>query len=343
MADSSVGLSAHCEDPLSRNRLVLRSAGALVAVSALGSAAHAEEERGFTIDRFFTASDGAGLLGVEGAEIEAPGAWDLHLAINAARNPLIAHAEEDQPSEALVRDRLIGDLGIAYTFNRALSLAVGMQVVLSSERSTMVSGEEVGGLSGGLGDIRIAPKLQVLHQHAHGIDLAIIPTFTVPSAQADDYRGDDGMTFAPSIALARRQGAVRVGAELGYIARKNLEVGELRIEDEVFGRAGLAVRDGAVELGAVLSLATSASNPFKHSEETYLEALVGPDFTLGGGVAAFACAGFGLEQAVGAPDWRLVAGVRFTTAKHEAHAAHAAAEARHAPKPHNPPDPHNAH
>jgi hypothetical protein len=74
-----------------------------------------------------------------------------------------------------------------------------------------------------------------------------------------DYRGDDGLGFAPYVAVSQRLGRVRWALNLGYAFRRSATVDGLAIDDGLRGRVGLAVSVArTVGLAATLSAATAA-------------------------------------------------------------------------------------
>jgi MYXO-CTERM domain-containing protein len=294
-----------------------RRSAALLALPLLAVAAPLAraEEQSFAVERFTAASDHGGLLGVEGATVDAPGAWDLHLALNMSRNPLVVYMESgERRTGELIEDRVTSELGGSFVLFRSVSIAVAVPLIVSQRRSGDATGvgSSLDPLRGGLGDIRISPKVQLLRQHLHGVDLAAVPMFTIPTAQSGNYRGDDGVTFAPSLALARSWRPLRVAVEAGYRARPTATLSNLRVDDELFARAGAGLSLGRAELAVALLVATAASDPMTETENNYAELVAGPDIQLGQHMTVFAYGGLGLHQAFGSPDWRVVTGIRFT-------------------------------
>jgi len=163
----------------------------------------------------------------------------------------------------------------------------------------MVAGvSELGALGSGTGDFRIEPKVQLVRGV---VDVSVIGAVTVPTGRAVDYRGDDGVTFSPTVALGLRRDAWRFAAVAGYRVRPEARLGNLTVDDEAFGKlaAGFVFWPSRGELVASLSATTS----------NYLEVIAGPTMQLGG-ATVFAAGGVGLESGYGTPDWRALAGVR---------------------------------
>ena len=76
--------------------------------------------------------------------------------------------------------------------------------------------------SAGLGDLRLAAKVQLLHQNDYGIDLALMPSFSIPLGDVDSYLRERAVTFAPEVLLSRSAGAFSRGAQCRLcVARRN--------------------------------------------------------------------------------------------------------------------------
>ncbi|MEM9490067.1 MAG: thrombospondin type 3 repeat-containing protein, partial [Myxococcota bacterium] len=266
--------------------------------------AAAQEVRDFSVERFRLAGDGAGLIDVEWGAVPDHLSWDLAIHLAAADDPLVVSREMDDGS-GQVSDRLgalvarrVGGTAIASLalWNR-LQLIVDVPVILSQDRDAVpgvadpAPGTDSAALGSGLGDIRLAGKVQLLRHDLHGVDLAVIPAVLIPSAGADDYRGEDGLSLVPEVAIARALGAVRVAGNLGYRARRNTDVLDLAMVDELTFRAGLgyglAGRTGVpAELMVTLAGAVAAARPLDAANQTYTEVLAGASYRAPGSIVA---------------------------------------------------------
>jgi outer membrane protein OmpA-like peptidoglycan-associated protein len=167
----------------------------------------------------------------------------------------------------------------------------------------------------GLGDARLAAKIQLLDARRHGLHLAIIPALTVPTGSADAFRGDRGPVFSPALVGSRALGAWRLSVNAGYRVRENVTAMNLNVADELFMRVGAGYRfadAGGPPLGLNLSVtgATAAADPLAEFNQNYLELLGGGTYQFTRRVSGLAGAGMGLEEGFGAPDWRVLIGLR---------------------------------
>jgi len=123
----------------------------------------------------------------------------------------------------------------------------------------------------------------LLRAAAHGIDLAVTPAFTLPTAlpARGAWLGEGTPTFVPELAVSRDLGALRVATNVAYRARADERaVPNLTIGPEVVYRAGVGVRRHELvappfTVDASLAGATRAAAPFvSGAGDNPLEALL---------------------------------------------------------------------
>lgn len=291
----------------------LRRRRAFVAslVFAAPAAARAQVSTEFQLERFRLSTDRGGLFDVEWADVLAPRAWSLGLSLGWADDELVVEDDNGNRTGALVDHRLGGDLVGAFAITSWLQVGLDLPLIVNqnSDEPMQVS---VGSIdSFALGDLRVAPKLGLLRQSRHGISLAIIPGFSVPTATTTDFAGESGMTFAPELVVSRRFGAVRVGGNLGLRIRDDQMLADLDVDNEAFLRVGAGYRIDKLELGVTTSVATATNNLFDRTNQRHWELLGGAQYDVRDSVVAFGAFGLGLEQGFGTPDWRALLGVRY--------------------------------
>lgn len=169
----------------------------------------------------------------------------------------------------------------------------------------------------GLGDLRVVPKVRVLRTQDFGFDLAVIPTFTLPSNfPRESYLGDPSLTFAPTIALSRELYGVTMATNLGYRLRPDTQFLGMRVGQELFYRAAVrydftSLLQVPVQVSAAVDGSTYLFAPFENLYENPVEVLFGAGWDVWGPVQLFADAGFGVVPGYGAPDARLIVGARY--------------------------------
>ncbi len=292
---------------------------ALCFVALAVPAAHAqdapENDAGaFPIERFRLAMDRDGILNTEWGAVPGHLSWDLALLFHYQDDPLVLYGEDGEALGSLVASRTTLSLMPSVALWDRLEIGLELPIIVAQSEDDIdgAATPELGG--SGIGDVRISPKIQLLWAERSGANLALIPSLTVPTGSAVDYRGEDGISLAPELAVSRAFGAVRLAANLGYRFRPDASVADLEIEDELFLRiAGgyrLSERGGPpLDLNLALNTATAAASPLSDDNQNHFEALAGASYHIGP-VVALVGGGLGLNDGFGTPDWRIFLGAR---------------------------------
>ncbi len=305
---------------LRRRRAV--AAAAVVAAAVLPRLASAQtavvEPKNFGVERFQLASGRDSLFDVEWAEVRGNMAVTAALWTGLANDPLVIY--EGAPGNrvgSLVANRMDGSLSASISPTRWLQLGFDLPLVgYQSRPGSSVLGMMESLSSFGTGNLRLIPKLVVLHQADHGVSLAFIPTLIVPTRSTSDaYFDDRGFGFAPEVVVSRRWTGWRASVDAGYHARQRAQLLNQVVDDELFAHAGagyqFADRGGPpVGVDLTLSGATAARAPLQNFNEDHLETLAGATYDVTGDAQVFAGAGVGLRKGYGTPDWRGLVGVR---------------------------------
>jgi uncharacterized repeat protein (TIGR01451 family) len=321
----SLGLGAITALGLLRRRRRAGLVAAAVAVLAVvvlprPAAAQVMEPANFGIERFRLSSDRDGMFDVEGGEVRGNMAVSAALWAGLANDPLVVY--RGQPGDragSLVADRAGGSLSVAISPRRWLQLGIDLPLVVYQDRP---ASNDLGPMglealhSFGVSNLRVSPKLVVLHQADRGVSLAVIPSVIVPTRSTGDaYFDDRGFGFAPELALSKRWTGWRAALDVGYRARQRATILNQIVDDELFAHAGIgyqfADRGGPpVGIDVTTSGATAARAPFQNFNENHLEGLIGATYDLKRDTQLFGATGAGLRKGFGTPDWRGLLGVR---------------------------------
>jgi large repetitive protein len=291
----------------------------LGAIAATTTLAHAQvvEKQDFSVERFSVSQDRNGILSVESGELGKRWSWDMHLWLGSANDPLNVYNTTDgqrQRIGSLVQNRIGGELGGSMVLLPWLQAAADLPLIFDQSRATMQTGingmlTDIGGV--GLGDLRLSPKAQLLRSGKLPVNIALTLEMTIPTASAENYRGEKGVTAYPYLSVSNRKGRVRWAVNLGYLARSPKIIADLRIDDELRARLGVGYKvSKALDVGLNVSLATAANAPLSTFGRNYSEVLVGPSYTMDSKWVLFVAGGAGLQSGYGSPDWRALAGVR---------------------------------
>ena len=306
---------------LTRRRRKQLAVAAGVGVGALLSTTGARaqsivEKSDFSVERFAVASNRSGILNVEGGEFFRKWAWDMHLWLGAANDPLAVYQTDANGDRtrvgSLVANRVGSELGGSVVVTPWLSLGAELPLIFSQSRDVMQSGVNgmLADISGvGLGDLRVAPKLRLLHGGL--VNLALTVEVSFPTGSAEFYHGESGLTAQPFLAASKTYGKLHWAANLGYLVRKPKQIAGLAVDDEMRLRAGIGYRVlNALDIGLTAAVATAANKPFSTFGRNYSEIIAGPSYIIDDKWIVFAGGGVGLQSGFGSPDWRALAGVR---------------------------------
>lgn len=294
-------------------------------VSLRTADAQTMEPAEFPVERFRLSSTREGLFDVEWAGAPGRRSFDLGLWMGYENDPLVIYRQEEDGRVVvgeLVASRVAGDLVGSLGITRWLSVGIDVPLILYQDRPSQNPAAPMGLdeiSSFGLGDVRVSPKLIGLRQARHGVSVAVIPSFTLPTASASEaYFGDQTSTFEPEVVLSRSFGRVRASVNGGLRFRNQSQLANLTVDDEMFARLGLGyrLRRTPIELALTMSAAAALSSPFDRFNQDHLEVLGGGSTTVGP-LVVFAAAGMGVQNGFGTPDWRALAGVRFGHVKEE--------------------------
>ena len=295
----------------------------VVAPSGAFGQTTAGEARDIPAERFRLALDADGILDVESGAVPTHLSFDIALWLGYANDPLVIdrRQDDDQDREGeLVGSRVGAELVFSLALFEWVQLGIDLPLILYQDRQDSIPG--VAGLadlsSAGFGSPRFVPKVRILNQDDHGLHLAIMPTFVAPSLQSDAYFGQDTWTFEPELAGSRSFGLLVLGANVGYRVRREKSFANLEVDDELFARIGGGLRFDAVggpPLGIDLSLAgaTSSEKPLARGNRDYGELLGGLRYNITRPLIAFAGGGVGVNRGFGTPDWRVFAGLRWSS------------------------------
>jgi outer membrane protein OmpA-like peptidoglycan-associated protein len=230
----------------------------------------------------------------------------------------------------VVHHQVVGDLVLTLGLWEFIELGVHLPAVFYHDDdgdAALVGLQDLDRKVVSLGDVRIAPKVRFWRNTRHGFGLAVIPQFTVHSGFEDENAGEQHMTFEPKIVLDYKfqQGTV-IALNAGYRARKMLEVGNLRVDDEFFYGFGMEINLYRHQLSLLAEIYGAVA--FKDAHNDQDDEIDIEEIPVEAGGALRYRAPFGLILTVGGsagltdgwamPDFRVFVGLGFTTSKYAA-------------------------
>ena len=307
------------------------TAGLVAALAAVPAAAQPADPntRGFdAVPQKATPLSSSAFV-VEGARAAPVGSWhgelllDWNVQILAARNG-------DQKSGNFIPWRVDGHLLGAWTLLPFLEVAGDLPVTFAQgDNFQAIAGDFPPyntGVSGGLGDLRLVPRLFTPASWKWPIDVAIVPELRLPTGSSQSFLGGNGVIFAPRANLERAFGPVRLLLNLGLRYRNTGRFLQLIVENELTGGGAIVctLPTGKTfrrpELIAETTFSTPLSQPFagnvgtsSASATTPWEFLIGArtlftkhwgaEIAMGRGIST--TAGYGREA------FRMLASVRY--------------------------------
>ena len=299
---------------------------ASLSLSTAAGAQSSEEDRTFNLERFRPALDRYGILDVESGQVRGHLDFDLGLVVNYSLNPLLIR-EEGERVGALVAHRVGGNLTGNIGLLDFLSLGVDLPLIIFQAADVDGSKSAVADLAGGdlsaiaVGDLRLQPKVQLVKRDWGFVDVALMPTLTLPTNFPKGAFGGDGfLTFSPEVAVSKpllANDRLRLAANLGYRLRPDADLGDLSVGQEFFYRAGVGyglhdIAKVPVEVDLTVSGAAATLRQVGGVSQNPLEALLGATWDVYGPLQVFAAVGAGLVGGFGTPDFRALGGVRFS-------------------------------
>ena len=289
----------------------------LIASLGLPSAARAAEPIQFSVLSFQPAASTLNYIVTEGG-FTLPHLYpSAALYMSYAHRPLeLIDTTTDDRVADVIRYQLNMELLLAMGFFDRLELGLALPVTLVQKSDDLAVLDRSPGtsLAGGLGDIRIQPKLRIMTRGPATLALAL--PFSVPSGKQDAFLGDESVTFSPRAVIAFDTTYFDVALNVGYRLRQDQsrdvsDTQRLAVDDEVFGSAGIRVALWKDHLDLLADGFVSASIYEQDREEVPVEALGGLRYYFPHGIIANAGAGAGVTRGIGAPRFRVYWGLAY--------------------------------
>lgn len=299
----------------------------LLPIALLAGLAHAQDGS-IDPDTFAPPADGTGYVHVPSASTLrhlqlATGLWldradDLVVLRDRAGERVVADA---QTGDGLLDRRSTAHVQAALGLGGWFSLAADLPVVLQQQASRVDIGPdlEVDATrlpAGGVGDLRLAPKLSVLQTGPAPVGLALEAPLWLPTGDGSAWLGEDGVSAEPRLVfevaddeVGRRRHTWRLAVLAGLHLRPDDRVADARVGSGPVG--GLAL--GVHPLDALeVVLEARVQGMGARAAQVPGEATLGVAWLPNPALAVRVAAGTGVVPGLGAPDSRLVAGLVWT-------------------------------
>jgi uncharacterized repeat protein (TIGR01451 family) len=298
----------------------LASLGA-VAVLALASPALAQTpslSTAIDAQQFKPAPGKEDVLGLHGAGVPGHLRWRAGLFLNYADDPLvIINPANDALLTRLVDNQLgfdlIGAVGLGERFEVGLTLPIALQQSVTAITPT---GNRDTAWGGGLGDLRLVPKVMLLE--SAGLRLGLAVPLILPTAGAREFRGQAGLGVQPRLAADYTlSGGTRLLANVGANIRERQELLNLSVGPELTYGLGAAIPfelkshrfTGLASLAGAVGLGASTGT---QREELPLELQGALQYRFTPKLLATLGVGRGIIRGYGMPAFRILGGLSWT-------------------------------
>jgi len=239
------------------------------------------------------------------------------LILNYAHRPLeLLNADDGSFDHSLVNYQFNADLMLGIGFYSRFEVGLALPITLAQGTDGLEAlGRSPGAsLSGGLGDIRLIPKVRLLTKSI--FSLALAAPLSLPTGSDSNLLGDESVTWTPQAVAAVELKRVALAFNLGYTIRKEQGF------DPPGGKQHVSVDDAVPmsiaararvwkELDVLGDMYWAISTNEVDKEEVPLELLLGGRYTFPFGLIANLGFGAGLTQGLGTPAFRILAGVGY--------------------------------
>jgi len=298
-------------------RAALLAGVTLLAVLVLPLAAFAQSfDTEYPVERFRLSMSSAGILNAESADVPEHLTGEFSAWFGYANDPLTLSRDVNGSTTrvaSLVSERVGGSLIGSIALFDQLEVAVFIPLILMQDQDPgSLTGLPSSISGGGLGNVRLATKVQLLKAEEFAVDVSILASVNLPTSTSEYYFGDAKTGAEFELLLSRNLGSrARAAVNVGYRLRTEKNTLDLRVDDEFYLHGGAAFRFTKYnEVSASLSFATGTTDgEFGKANRNASEALVGLSHDFGR-ITLFSSGGIGVSDGFGTPDWRALGGVR---------------------------------
>ena len=273
----------------------------------------------FSSQNFRPSPHGDSFFSVESGAIDPSIEVKAGLFLDYEYRPLQLYTPQGKRLSGLLDHRLSATvLGSVTFFDR---LSVGLLVPTTLYETNDPKTAQVGvhaAEHAAFGDLRIEPKVGILDQAHHYIDLAVLLDLTLPTATRHSYAGDSTVSAGGELDISHRFGAFRLAGNFGFQWRTKQSSFDLQIGPELYYRFGGGFDLGRIKRAAPVEIIgeiygrTSAITPFRYGTQNPIEWVIGLKWSPLSWLALNLGGGRAINAGYGAPAARVFLGAMFT-------------------------------
>jgi outer membrane protein OmpA-like peptidoglycan-associated protein len=265
---------------------------------------------------FFSPSSSSGFFGVTDGGILPHLTPRAGLFLNFANDPLVVFLREDGDlilKPVTVQSALDVSASIGLWKWAELSLSVPVALVQQGDADLSLIARAGSAQSGALGDIRLQVKGRILGDplQTDAFKLSVLGNVQLPTGDGENFFSSPGVPFFVGLAASKPVQKFSFGGNVGFSSHPAVTIGDVTLSQDIRFGAGVSyeVIEQVVALGEVEGAASLDPGSKGHVPA---ELRLGGRVQLGKDLWLPVGAGVGLNKGVGAPDFRVLAGVLYT-------------------------------
>jgi outer membrane protein OmpA-like peptidoglycan-associated protein len=284
--------------------------------AALAATAGAARAQGLDGERFAPAAGAAGGFAVERPAVPGHLGYGLGLFLHLADDALVVRDRPTGEPRSQLLDTafsldLIGSIGLFDRFE--LGVHLPLRLVYDGEADTIDGGALAA--ASGLGDVRLVPKLILLHDgdESSGFLLGLAAPVSLPTGTAAELRGAGGATVEPRLLAMGYGQRWYLGGSAGFRLRAR-EADYAPGHEVTFGGAFTyrpAIEEEWIDVQVEALGGLLPGVEARALSNLPLEVLGGLILRPAARWSIYAGAGLGVTNGIAVPDFRVIAGVRY--------------------------------
>jgi hypothetical protein len=264
---------------------------------------------------FFNPSSSSGFFGVTDGGILPHLTARAGFFLNFANDPLVVFLREDGDlilKPVTVQSALDVSASIGLFRWAELSLAVPVALVQQGDADLSLIARAGSVQGGALGDIRLQLKGRILGDPLNQDDfhLSVLGKVQLPTGDGENFFSAPGVPFFVGLAAAMPYQKFSFGGNVGFSSHPAVTIGDITLSQDIRFGAGVSyeIIERVVALGEVEGAASLDPGSKGHVPT---EVRLGGRVKLGKDLWLPVGGGVGLNKGVGAPDFRVLAGVLY--------------------------------
>ena len=184
------------------------------------------------------------LVTVQGTNLPDDSVWTTSLTTSYSRGALTFVDAPTGKRAEVVKERLTLDLMGSFSLFKWVDIGLALPVHLVNTGERDFTDSNIADFaSAGLGDIRLSPKVRILHrgEDDQGFGLAIDSLFVLPTGDPEGF-ASDGFSWQPSVIADLKWGGLHLAANVGFRLRDHQELIFLGISHELSFGLGASYR-----------------------------------------------------------------------------------------------------